>query len=179
MKKLFVYALSAVALLAVSCNNKNNPVQPSAPATKDLAQVIKFSAPLTVGAYSFQSIELTEASRFIAEYTQTKAILSETDVLFGKFTFSNGVFELEGLGSMKIEGNTVTLNPSAAGGGPVQAQATITPTSSSDLEDHQGDCGHHRKNGCRKGCRRREDLLFPGSGRGGQMGQDRRPDHFG
>ena len=132
MKKLFVYALSAVALLAVSCNNKNNPVQPSAPATKDLAQVIKFSAPLTVGAYSFQSIELTEASRFIAEYTQTKAILSETDVLFGKFTFSNGVFELEGLGSMKIEGNTVTLNPSTAGGGPVQAQATITPTSSSD-----------------------------------------------
>ena len=114
MKKIFAYALGAVALLAVSCNNKNNPVQPSAPATKDLAQVIKFSAPLTVGAYSFQSIELTVASRFIAEYTQTKAILSETDVLFGKFTFSNGVFELQGLGSMKIEGNTVTLNPSTA-----------------------------------------------------------------
>lgn len=132
MKKLFVYALSAVALLAVSCNNKNNPVQPSAPATKDLAQVIKFSAPLTVGAYSFQSIELTEASRFIAKYTETKAVLSETDILFGKFNFSNGVFELEGLGSMKIEGNTVTLNPSTAGGSPVQAQATITPTSSSD-----------------------------------------------
>lgn len=132
MKKLFVIALSAMALLAVSCNNKNNPEQPSAPATKDLAQVIRFSTPLVVGAYNFQSIELTEASRFIAEYTQTKAVLSEMDVLFGKFTFSNGVFNLEGLGTMKIEGNTVTLDPSAAGGSPVQVQATITPTSSSD-----------------------------------------------
>ena len=133
MKKLFAYALSAVALLAVSCNNKNNPVQPSAPATKDLAQVIKFSAPVTIGAYSIHSIELTEASRFIAKYTQTKAVLSEMDVLFDKFTFSGGMFSLEGLGTMKIEGNTVTLDPSTAGGSPVQAQATITPTSSSDL----------------------------------------------
>lgn len=129
MKKIFVYALGAMALLAVSCN-KNNSAQPSAPATQELAQVIKFPTPLVVGAYSFQSIELTEASRYIAEYTQTKALDSE--ILFGKFTFSNGVFTLEGLGSLTIEGNTVSLNPSTAGSGTITVQATIIPTSSKD-----------------------------------------------
>ena len=70
MKKVLVYVMGLAALLAVSCNNKDNSATPEAPATQELAQVIKFSEPVQIGTYAFQSIELTEASRYITTFFQ-------------------------------------------------------------------------------------------------------------
>ena len=131
MKKVFVFVMGLAALLAVSCNNKDNSTDPVAPATQELAQVLKFSNPVQIGAYAFQSIELTEASRYIAEYTESKASAGAS-ILYGKYTYSNGTFNLDGLGSLKVDGNKVTINPSVAGGSAVEAQATVTHPSAKD-----------------------------------------------
>ena len=113
MKKVFVYAMGLAALLAVSCNNKDNSANPEAPATQEWAQLIKFSEPVQIGAYAFQSVELTESSRYIAEYVTSKASAG-ANILYGKYTYANGTFTLDGLGSLKIDGNQVTINPSSA-----------------------------------------------------------------
>ena len=131
MKKVFVYAMGLAALLAVSCNNKDNSANPEAPATQEWAQLIKFSEPVQIGAYAFQSVELTESSRYIAEYVTSKASAG-ANILYGKYTYANGTFTLDGLGSLKIDGNQVTINPSSAGGSPVQVPATITRPSAKD-----------------------------------------------
>ena len=131
MKKVFVYAMGLAALLAVSCNNKDNSATPEAPATQEWAQLIKFSEPVQIGAYAFQSVELTESSRYIAEYVTSKASAG-ANILYGKYTYANGTFTLDGLGSLKIDGNQVTINPSSAGGSPVQVPATITRPSAKD-----------------------------------------------
>lgn len=131
MKKVFVYAMGLAALLAVSCNNKDNSANPEAPATQEWAQLIKFSEPVQIGAYAFQSIELTESSRYIAEYVTSKASAG-ANILYGKYTYANGTFTLDGLGSLKIDGNQVTINPSSAGGSPVQVPANITRPSAKD-----------------------------------------------
>lgn len=132
MKKVFVYAMGLAALLAVSCNNKDNSANPESPATQEWAQLIKFSEPVQIGAYAFQSVELTESSRYIAEYVTSKASAG-ANILYGKYTYAaNGTFTLDGLGSLKIDGNQVTINPSSAGGSPVQVPATITRPSAKD-----------------------------------------------
>ena len=131
MKKVFVYVMGLAALLAVSCNNKDNSTTPGAPATQELAQVLKFSNPVQIGDYAFQSIELTEASRYIAEYTESKASAGAS-IRYGKYTYFNGTFNLDGLGSLKVEGSKVTINPSFAGGSAVEAQATVTRSSAKD-----------------------------------------------
>lgn len=131
MKKVFVYAMGLAALLAVSCNNKDNSANPEAPATQEWAQLIKFSEPVQIGAYAFQSVELTESSRYIAEYVTSKASAG-ANILYGKYTYANGTFTLDGLGSLKIDGNQVTINPSSAGGSPVQVPATITRSPAKD-----------------------------------------------
>ncbi len=131
MKKVFVYVMGLAALLAISCNNKDNSTNPEAPATQELAQLIQFSSPVEMGAYSFQSIELTEASRYIAEYTLSKTSAGAS-ILYGKYTYSNGTFNLDGLGSMKVDGNKVSINPSVAGGSTIEVQATVTRSSAKD-----------------------------------------------
>ena len=130
MKKVFVYVMGLAALLAVSCK-KDNSANPGAPATQELAQVLKFSNPVQIGADAFQSIELTEASRYIAEYTLSKASAGAR-IRYGKYTYSNGTFNLDGLGSLKVEGSKVTINPSVAGGSAVEVQATVTRSSAGD-----------------------------------------------
>ena len=130
MKKVFVYVMGLAALLAVSCK-KDNSANPEAPATQELAQVLKFSNPVQIGADAFQSIELTEASRYIAEYTLSKASAGAR-IRYGKYTYSNGTFNLDGLGSLKVEGSKVTINPSVAGGSAVEVQATVTRSSAGD-----------------------------------------------
>ncbi len=137
MKKVLVYVMGLAALLAVSCNNKDNSATPEAPATQELAQVIKFSEPVQIGTYAFQSVELTESSRYIAEYVNiaeyvTSKASAGANILYGKYTYANGTFTLDGLGSLKIDGNQVTINPSSAGGSPIQVPATINRPSAKD-----------------------------------------------
>lgn len=133
MKKFFVYALGALALLAVSCNKENNNAVADAPSTLDYAQVIEFSTPVVLDGYLINSIELTEASRYIVVYTvpETKADFG-ADILFGEYTFANGVFNLGSLGTMTISGSTVSITPT--GGVTVEATAKITPTHTTDQD---------------------------------------------
>jgi len=131
MKKFFVYALGVLALLAVSCNKENNNAVADAPSTQDYAQVIEFSTPVVLDGYLINSIELTEASRYIVVYTvpETKADFG-ADILFGEYTFSNGVFNLSDFGTMTISGSTVSIT--ATGSATVEATAKITPTHTTD-----------------------------------------------
>ncbi len=131
MKKVLVYVMGLAALLAVSCNNKDNSATPEAPATQEWAQLIKFSEPVQIGAYAFQSVELTESSRYIAEYVTSKASAGAS-ILYGKYTYANGTFNLDGLGSLKVEGNKVTINPSSAGSSATEVQATVTRPTAKD-----------------------------------------------
>jgi hypothetical protein len=131
MKKYIVWALAALLMVPVSCNkgNQDNPMDE--PATKDLAQVITFKTAAMVGVRNIQSIEFTEASRYIVTYTVTKAE-SENHVIFGNYTYTNGTFNLDGFGHVTIKGSEVTITTATTGGSPVTATATITPTTTSD-----------------------------------------------
>jgi len=129
MKKVFILALTAFMILPVSCNKtqdeKQNQLDP--PATKELAQTIRFNTPVEIGALSINSIELTEASRYIIEYNQTKADWGAS-ILYGTYSFANNIFSLQGFGNLQLSGNIVTISPSAAGSGPVEVVANINPT---------------------------------------------------
>jgi hypothetical protein len=116
-------------IVPVSCN-KGNETHMDEPATKAQAQVIKFSTDVPIGALNIHTIELTEASRYIVAYSQTKA--TGDNIFFGTYTYSNGTYNLLGFGSIVINGNQVTINTETAGGSPVTAGATITPTTTSD-----------------------------------------------
>ena len=131
MKKMIVWAMAALLMIPVSCTKGGGETKPmDDPKTKDLAQVIKFKSPVTVGALDINTIELTEANRYIVKYDATKA--SPSKVMFGNFSYSNGEFSLHGFGSIKIDGNTVSIKTETAGGSPAQGEATITPTTTSD-----------------------------------------------
>lgn len=131
MKKYIFWALAALLTVPVSCNkgNQDNPMDE--PATKDLAQVITFKTAATIQARDIQSIEFTEASRYIVTYTVTKAE-GDNNILFGSYTYSNGTFHLSGFGHVTINGTEVTITTDTTGGSPVTATATITPTTTSD-----------------------------------------------
>lgn len=129
MKKYIAWALAALMIIPVSCN-KGNESHMDEPATKAQAQVIKFSTDVPIGALNIHTIELTEASRYIVAYSQTKA--TGDNIFFGTYTYSNGTYNLLGFGNIVINGNQVTINTETAGGSPVTAGATITPTTTSD-----------------------------------------------
>jgi len=131
MKKFIAWALAALLIVPVSCN-KGNETHMDEPATKEMAQVIKFTSGATIGALKIQTIELTEGSRYIVTFTPSTKADSDETVLFGTFTFANGTFNLLGFGHITINGNQVTISTETAGGSPVTANATITHTSTSD-----------------------------------------------
>lgn len=131
MKKYIFWALAALLTASVSCNKGNQDTPMDEPATKDLAQVITFKTAATVQDRDIQSIEFTEASRYIVTYTVTKA-QGDNNILFGSYTYSNGTFHLSGFGHVTINGTEVTITTDTAGGSPVTATATVTPTTTSD-----------------------------------------------
>lgn len=134
MRKLYAFALMAASICAISCNSTKDSGSSSTlpePATADKAQVITFKNPAVIGALSLKSIELTEASRYIVEYVQSKAS-SGAQILYGTYSYSNGKYILSGFGSVSISGSKVTIEPSTAGGESVEVEATIRPTTTSD-----------------------------------------------
>jgi hypothetical protein len=132
MKKYIAWALAALLIVPVSCNKGGGDTHLDEPATKDLAQVIKFSKPAAIGAYGVQTIELTEAGRYIVTCIPVAKADGDAPTFFGTFTYSNGAFNLSGFGRITINGNQVTITTETAGGSPVTANATITPTTTSD-----------------------------------------------
>lgn len=130
MKKLFVWAMAALLIVPVACNKGGDDTW-EAPATKDLAQFISFQEPVRIGSLNISSIELTEANRYIINYTETKA--SGAEALYGVFSFSGGVFHLNGFCTIEINGNQVTINPDAAGMDPFTVAASIKPTQTTTL----------------------------------------------
>lgn len=133
MKAIIKWSLVALVILPLACSKTKGSEDEDMdmPATKELAQVIKFNKPVAIDAKSLNSIELTEASRYIIEYDQTKADWG-TSILYGTYRYSNGTFILQGFGSLKINGNQVTITPLSAEGDSIEANATITPITTSD-----------------------------------------------
>jgi hypothetical protein len=132
MKRVLILALSALMILPVSCDKTQEEKQSQLvdPATKELAKKISFTAPVAVGALNINSIELTEASRYIIEFSQTKADWG-AEILYGTYSYANDVFSLHGFGDLRLSGNVVTISLNAAGASPVQAEANINPVTTS------------------------------------------------
>lgn len=146
MKKLFAALLTAVVLLPLSCEKPgedNDAVVLPDPATKALAQLIKFTGAPEMSysgkTISLLSIEITEASRYIVLYkdviapaaTSTKATGSKINCLVGSFTHSSGVFKLAGFGDVKPGSGEAQVTPT--GGTAFSAPATITKTTTNTV----------------------------------------------
>jgi hypothetical protein len=158
MKKvLFFAAIAALISVVVSCNNKPaaggeeaKSVKQQDAISKDVAKNIVFSpkvenmpivkVPIT-GApeketKAVKQIVFTEGGRFIM--TVVDAPLPKADdgeeVIVGPFTYKDGVYTLEGVGSVKIDGKGITITPLT--GDAVEAIAEVVEAieSGSDAE---------------------------------------------
>lgn len=140
MKKLFYLLFAGALLLPFSCNQndktKTDEVKMEEPSTKHAATVIHFkdqNPTLSIQGTdaAVTKLEFMEASRFLLRYNApTKAAEPAEKVLAGRFSFHNGVYEIPGIGSVKINGSAVEITPHS--GEPVSINATVTPTTTSN-----------------------------------------------
>lgn len=129
MKKiLFFSAIAAIVLAAVSCNNKPAAGGNEVPSVKqqdavakDVAKNIVFSdkqenMPIVNVAQEEKAVKqmvFTEGGRYIITLIDAPAAKASEgeEVIVGPFTYKDGVYSLEGFGSVKIEGTGITITP--------------------------------------------------------------------
>lgn len=136
MKKiLYLAAIAAIVSAAVSCNNKpaaNGDELPTVKQqdaiAKDVAKTIVFSTvvdqmpvvniPVAAGsdnkeAKAIKEIVLSEGARYIITVVDAPAGKADPgeEVIVGPFSYKDGVYTLEGFGSLKIDGKGITITP--------------------------------------------------------------------
>lgn len=126
-KILFVAAaMSAVAL--VSCNKDNKPSNDEpefkAPEYVETAKKITVNNVVPTATKQVKEIEFTEAGYAIITYVKTKAE-TEEEVEVLPYTYENGEYKVPGFGTIKVEGNTVTITTPTQ---TINATATVSNT---------------------------------------------------
>lgn len=103
------FAITLFAVTSVSCQKDGPDKTYDEPTYTSHAQIIN----LPENPLGISRIELTEAGRFIVTFSPEKVKSpAEDNVLFrtGKFTYTNGVYNLEGYGTLTIKDSEITLN---------------------------------------------------------------------
>ena len=128
MKKFFLMAAFAAMLVPFTACNKKDGVRAQIPAASNSANAkkVELSIPAPVkDGKSITSFEFTDGGRYILSLVETKA--SDETYETGSYTFANGVYTLEGFGTIAIDGNNVTIT--ATGEAAVQTTGTVADTS--------------------------------------------------
>lgn len=116
MKKILLFCAAAAALvLSASCNKGGSSSSPVVlPAAKYTAEAKKLTLSNSDSNPGIKSIEFTESGRYLICQTVTKA--TETlEYTRGTYTVSNNVYNLNGFGTITINGNQITINSSSLG----------------------------------------------------------------
>ena len=130
MKRFSRILLVAVALFSVtlvSCNKDNSKTEEpefTAPANAANAKKVVVNSVVPGSTRQVKELEFTEGGYAIITYIKSKAD-TEEEVEVKTYTYSNGEYTIAGFGSVKIEGNNVTITtPSET----ITVTATVTDT---------------------------------------------------
>ena len=110
MKKIVLFCVAAAALvLSASCNkggSSSSVVLPAAKYTADAKKLLLDES--SQSNPGIKSIEFTESGRYIVCRRVIKAV-EEVEFLHGTYTVSNNEYILNGLGTVTVAGNQVTI----------------------------------------------------------------------
>ena len=130
MKRFSRILLVAVALFSVtlvSCNKDNSKTEEpefTAPANAANAKKVVVNSVVPGSTRQVKELEFTEGGYAIITYIKSKAD-TEEEVEVKTYTYSNGEYTIAGFGSVKIEGNNVTITTPEE---TITVTATVTDT---------------------------------------------------
>ncbi len=154
MKKILYFAaIAAIVSTALSCNNKPAAGGNEVPSVKqqdavakDVAKTIVFSEkqenmPIIKVSEEDKAIKqmiFTEGGRYIITVIDAPAAKAEDgeEVLVGPFTYKDGVYSLEGFGSIKIDGKGIVITPISGDAVNATAQTVENIQSGSEAESN-------------------------------------------
>jgi len=131
--KILLVAVAAISALAmVSCNkdNGNDEVEATfeAPEYAEAAKTVTITdseTTVSIDGQEVKEVEFTESGYAVISFNKKTKAESDSDVIVAPYTYSNGVYTIEGIGTVKIENGKLVVTTSE---GTITVTATVSNT---------------------------------------------------